>query len=334
MTPAPAPSGGAVPEPTPRSLRGIAGQWLVGGALLVALVAWVHHAVGWAALLAPWRELSFTHLLGLLALSGLSYALRAVRAYDALRALVGGRFLLMLRVTVIHTTANNLLPMRLGEAAFPLLMRRHFGLGLTRGTLALAWIRLMDLHVLGLVALLAWLLSAAGALVPGLALAAWLLALPLAIRLLPAAAGRLPANGAVGRLLGAVRDTGPADDAELGRLYLWTLLSWASKLVAFAAITAHFLDAPLGTILAGIVGAELSSVLPFHGVAGAGSYEAAMVAALYPLGVAPAAALGAAVNLHLFLLGVTLLLGVAALLIPAWPAIGPVDPAAEDATRA
>ena len=327
-------AGSGAPEPSPRSLRGTARQWLLGGALLAALVAWVHHAVGWQALLAPWGDLSAAQLAGLLALAALSYLLRAVRAYDALRSLVRGRFLTMLRVTVLHTAANNLLPMRLGEAAFPLLVRRHFGLRLTRGTLALAWIRLMDLHVLRLVAGVALLLSTTASLAPWLLLGGWTLALPLALRLLPALAGRVAADGVAGRLLQAVRDTGPADVPELARLYLWTVLSWVAKLAAFAAITAHFLAAPAGTILAGIVGAELSSVLPFHGVAGAGSYEAAMVAALYPFGVQPAAALGAAVNLHLFLLGVTLLSSLAALLIPAPRAGTAVDPVPEEANRA
>jgi uncharacterized membrane protein YbhN (UPF0104 family) len=334
MTDAAAGRGAPDQAATPRSLWGTARQWLLGGLLLAGLVFWVHQTIGWAALLAPWRDLALSHLLLLLALATLSYVLRAVRAYDALRAQVRGHFLAMLRITVLHTTANNLLPMRLGEAAFPLLVRRHFGLRLTRGTLTLAWIRLMDLHVLGLVAAIALVLSTAGSLATWLALVAWLLALPLAVRLLPALAGRVAPAGLVGRLLRAVRETGPADIPELARLYLWTALSWASKLAAFAAITAHFLDAPAGTILAGIVGAELSSVLPFHGVAGAGSYEAAMGAARYPFGVQPAAALAAAVNLHLFLLGVTLISSLAALLIPAPRAGTPAEPVAEEANRA
>jgi predicted phage tail protein len=41
-----------------------------------------------------------------------------------------------------------------------------------------------------------------------------------------------------------------------------------------------------------------------------------MVAALLPTGIAAETALAGAVNLHLFLLGVTLLLGLAALLSP------------------
>jgi|MudIll2142460700_1097286.scaffolds.fasta_scaffold104381_2 uncharacterized membrane protein YbhN (UPF0104 family) len=327
-------SGGPVPEAAARNLRGSARQWLLGGLLLAGLIAWVHHAVGWRALLAPWRDLAPSHLIALLALAALSYVLRAVRAYDALRSLVRGRFLTMLRVTILHTAANNLLPMRLGEAAFPILVRRHFGLRLTRGTLALAWIRLMDLHVLGLVAGVALLLSTAGSLPAWLVVAGWTLALPLGVRLLPLLAERVAAGGLPGRLLRAVRETGPADAPELARLYLWTALSWAAKLAAFAAIAAHFLEAPAGTILAGIVGAELSSVLPVHGVAGAGSYEAAMVAALYPFGVEPGAALSAAVNLHLFLLGVTLLSSLAALLIPAPRAGTPADPAAEEPHRA
>ncbi len=64
------------------------------------------------------------------------------------------------------------------------------------------------------------------------------------------------------------------------------------------------------------MGAELSSVLPFHGIAGSGSYELAAVAALVPLGVDPKLALAGAVNLHLFLLGTTLILGGLAFLLP------------------
>jgi uncharacterized membrane protein YbhN (UPF0104 family) len=78
----------------------------------------------------------------------------------------------------------------------------------------------------------------------------------------------------------------------------------------------HFLPVAWWLVLTGVMGAELSSVLPFHGIAGSGSYELAMVAALMPLGVSAEAALTGAVNLHLFLLGVTLLLGGLAFLVP------------------
>jgi uncharacterized membrane protein YbhN (UPF0104 family) len=57
-------------------------------------------------------------------------------------------------------------------------------------------------------------------------------------------------------------------------------------------------------------------VLPFHGIAGSGTYEVAVVGALLPFGVDATAAFAGAVNLHLFVLGMTLILGALALLLP------------------
>jgi uncharacterized membrane protein YbhN (UPF0104 family) len=116
--------------------------------------------------------------------------------------------------------------------------------------------------------------------------------------------------GRVGRALLFILDAAPSDARLLARLYLWTLLSWGAKLLGFALVLGYFVDAPLWQVLAGVLGAELSSVLPFHGVAGAGSYELAGMAALVPLGVAVEDALAGAVNLHLFLLGTTLVIKV------------------------
>ncbi len=308
----------ATPEPAdapvPRR-RGL--DWAVGGALLAGLVVWVHVSVGWPQLLAPWLDMQPLTLAGLVLLGAASYVLRAVRAYDYLYARVAGRFLTMLRVSTLHNVANNLLPMRLGEAAFPLLLWRHFGLRMTDSTLTLIWIRVLDLHVLGIIAGAALILGTAGSPVAVALLAAWVAALPIGLRLLPLLYRRWAGGGWLGRAIAAASRAAPPWGMRLARLYLWTVLSWGTKVLAFGAITAHFLDAPAPAVIGGVVGAELSSVLPIHGVAGAGTYEAAMVAALYPLGIAPSDALMAAVNLHLFLLGLTVLLGLAALAIPA-----------------
>jgi len=67
--------------------------------------------------------------------------------------------------------------------------------------------------------------------------------------------------------------------------------------------------------LFGAIAGDLTSVLPIHGVAGAGTYEAGVMAGLLPYGVAPQPALAAAVNLHLFLLGTTLAGGAVSLFI-------------------
>ncbi|VAW96580.1 hypothetical protein MNBD_GAMMA20-1008, partial [hydrothermal vent metagenome] len=51
--------------------------------------------------------------------------------------------------------------------------------------------------------------------------------------------------------------------------------------------------------------------------AGAGTFEAGVVAALLPFGIDAKTALQAAVNLHLFILGSTLLAGLLSLALPA-----------------
>ena len=291
---------------------GRARDWIIGGILLAVVVLGVALAVGWGPLLAPWRTLTPAELLPPILLTALSYCLRGVRILDYFRPRLQGRFLTVLRLSVLHTTANNLLPMRAGEMVFPWLMGRYFGHGFLGAAASLVWIRLLDLHFLGLVGVLILYLRHPSWLWPLVALI-WLALLPvlgLASRLLPSAKGRL------GRALRLMVDSAPASAVQALRIYLWTALVWISKLLAFALVLRYFLTAELWEILIGVMGAELSTILPFHGIAGSGSYELAVLAALVPLGVDPAAALAGAVNLHLFLLGVTLILGALAFLLP------------------
>jgi hypothetical protein len=292
-------------------------DWLLGGLLLLALVLGVAYTVGWPALVAPWRSLEPAVILSALALSAMSYVLRAVRVYDYFRRSLQGRFATVLRLSVLHNVANNLLPMRAGEMVFPWLMGRYFGQGFGKSLSSLIWIRLLDLHFLGLMGLVVLYLRDPG---PGWVLAGvcWLGPAPFLGRL-----GRaLPAVGwgIVGRMVRSLAEAAPVSAVLMSRLYLWTALSWSAKLVAFALVLGHFLPLELWRRLVGVLGAELSSVLPFHGIAGSGSYELAAVIALIPFGVSAEQALAGAVNLHLFLLGVTLLLGLGALLLPAGPA--------------
>ncbi|EXJ13628.1 lysylphosphatidylglycerol synthase transmembrane domain-containing protein [Imhoffiella purpurea] len=302
-------SGGALRLGRPR-------DWAFGAALLAALVAAVHFTVGWADLLAPWRTFPPLLLAWLFLLTSVSYALRAVRVHDYFRPRFAGCFPVVLRLSVLHNTANNLMPMRTGEMVFPWLMRRYFGEGLLDSAAALMWIRLLDLHFLALLALLilnlshsSWIWWAAALLwVAGLAVLPRLQGL--ANLHLFAGEGRV--RGLVRRVLRAA----PRRPWLIVRVYLWTGLVWSLKFAAFTSVLHFFLPADLWRLLTGVMGAELSSVLPFHGIAGSGSYEVAAVAALVPLGIDPKLALAAAVNLHLFLLGNTLVLGALALLLP------------------
>jgi uncharacterized membrane protein YbhN (UPF0104 family) len=295
-------------------------DWAIGAALLVAVIVAVEWTVGWGPLLSPWRTLSPLLLVALFGLTALSYVLRAVRVYDYFGPRFRGCFPTVLRLSMLHNTANNLLPMRAGEMVFPWLMRRYFGHGFLDAAAALLWIRILDLHFLVLLGILilylrdplpVWWFAA-------LAWLAWLLLfVPLRGVLKDASgqSGRGPAARAIGlarRVLGAA----PGQPGIIFRVYLWTALTWTLKFTAFAVLLEHFLPVEFWRLLTGVMGAELSSVLPFHGIAGSGSYELAVVAALAPLGVDPRLALAGAVNLHLFLLGSTLVLGALALLLP------------------
>lgn len=289
-------------------------DWLIGGLLFSALIIWVHYQVGWAKLLAPWVELPASLLLGLLSLAILSYLFRAARIYDYFSGVINGPFSTILRVSVLHNLANNLLPMRLGETAFPLLMQRYFGAGFGTTTMSLIWIRLLDFHFLGTAALVAvfWFLPSV---VASLVLLLWIAGLLLMARFLPWSHARLERTR-LAKFSRLLMETAPRPWGRLARAYLWTGLSWGCKLTAFTIVLMTFANIDALRALAGVIGAELSSVLPLHGIAGAGSYEAAGVGVLVLAGITVDQALAGTVNLHLFLLGVTLLLGLLALLLP------------------
>ena len=119
---------------------------------VIAAFAWaVEHYWGWTRLLAPWRQMPLAVLA--LALCGIlaSYAIRALRIYIAEADIPRGAYLRCLRLILLNNSINLLLPARSGEASFPLLLKRWFGIDLARGAGTLLWLRLLDLHVLATV---------------------------------------------------------------------------------------------------------------------------------------------------------------------------------------
>ena len=91
----------------------------------------------------------------------------------------------------------------------------------------------------------------------------------------------------------------PQTPRAFWRAWLWTWINWVVKLGVFAWVFQLF--APVSWPVAGLaaIAGDISSVLPFHGVAGAGTYEAGIVAALLPFNIASDIALAAAVAIAL-----------------------------------
>lgn len=287
--------------------------WLTGAVLLVGLGFLAHHTVGWGALLSPWREIHPGILTAAVSLLLGSFAVRTIRIHEYFRPTTSGRFLTTFRLVLVHNLFNNLLPMRSGEASFPILMAREFRVPFVRSVPGLLYLRILDLHFVLFVgvSVLAWREGAA------LGTLSLLLApIPLGFFLaqewlrprLSAGTGRIP-----GLFQEAFRGL-PSSSGLFWRIWLWTGVNWTAKLLVFAWILRAFAPMPFHHALLGSTTGELSSVLPFHGIAGAGTYEAGVLAGLVPLGVDLDAGVRGAVNLHLFLLGVSILAGLVAFL--------------------
>lgn len=281
--------------------RGAILRWTVGALLLLALVVWVQRTVGWREVLAAWRHLPPSDLVAVIGLTLSGYLARAAR----LAVHFGGELALepvrCFRVMALHNLANNLLPLRSGELSFPLLLRREFGVPASRSVGALLWLRALDLSAIVIAAGWSLGIDRLGIVVGGLIGVAGLV-LPTAgyalLRTRP-----VPANGRLARLASGL----PGSARSLGLGQALTLLHWGTKLGAWAWLLARLGGIEPVLAWTGAVAGELTSVLPVHGIAGAGTYEAGVVIVLEPLGVPVADALTAATDLHLFLLGFALL---------------------------
>ena len=289
-------------------------SYLIGITLFIACVALIEFYFGWRNLLAPWRALSYSLVLLAIILTFVSYWVRAMRLYDYFRDEMRGAFMACFKLMLLHNFFNNLLPMRAGEISFPLLMKRYFDVPLMRSTPALLWFRVLDLHTLVLLALAItvrpWAYATAACLL-------WL-SVPYLLFLgntkllnyLDAHPGGRPR-----RLLHTVLISLPYSHSAFWRAWLWTVINWVVKLGVFVWVLRLFIEIPFAAAWLGVIGGDVTSVLPIHAFAGAGTYEAGVVAALLPFGVVAAAAFKAAINLHLFLLASTLLGGALSLLL-------------------
>lgn len=282
--------------------------WL-GCVLLVGLIWLVEDSIGWQSIVNSWKAIPPQSLMIALLLMLASYLLRAVRFYDFFQPQVKGGFIALLRITVLHNFFNNMLPMRSGEAAFPLLMKTRFAIPYGHSAPALLWLRLLDLYALlalafiSLQILIPWGVAIKTLLAVTVVLAP-LLALVVQNQLRRYLASRQGWKLKASELMAAL----PEHPTTFIRALFWTFINWLLKLAVYSWLLQVFTGLELHKAWTGATTGELSSVLPIHGVAGAGTYEAGVLAGLIPWAVDQKVALAAAVNLHLFVLGTTFVL--------------------------
>lgn len=294
-------------------LRQIASA-VVGLGFLAALVVVFEQRIGWEHALALLAAVPATMLAGAVVLFLVSFTARAIRIHWVTAAHTRGQFPATVRLSCLCVTANTLLPARSGEILFPVLMRRHFGLPMGEGFAVLIWLRLFDLHCLFGAGLFGLALGMAGPVTAVLASVVWLALVPAGFVVSRLLAERLPRGSRITRWISDLLASAPR--AWVG-LYAWTWLTWYTKFAALAVLLMTMAGLTVDAAAAGIVAGELSFVLPMHGVAGAGTYQGAIVAVTALWSADADQVLAAAVDLHLFILGVTLVVAAASLLLPA-----------------
>ncbi len=288
-------------------------SWAAVILVLGLAIAWV----GPERLIEPWRSIDPWALLVALALMVASYLIRTLRLTRYFPGRLAGHFWSAFRLSSWHNLMNNLLPMRSGELAFPVLMQRYYRLSPLESMPVLLWFRLLDLQVVLLIGLAAGghlLGLSAGVL--GLLVVLLLLAPLVAYGLrhwlcvvLARRDGRLAQKGMI--MLESLPDR---STRLLGTLF-WTWANWLVKLAALGWVLAALAPVGFAAGVLGAIGGDLTTVLPVHAPGGFGTYEAGVALLLAPLVDEPRTVLAAAVNLHLFVLGTALLAAALALFI-------------------
>jgi len=295
-------------------------HWIQAVSLLaVALYAYaIEHFYGWQQMLAAWRDIALWKIGAALVLIFFTYLVRGLRIHYYLLPLTKNRLGDCLKIMLLHNLLNNLLPMRTGEASFPLMMRSYFGLPLAGATAGLVFLRLLDLQVLlciggfavityvGASSWLWWCL-------PPLILSP-LIVLPCA-PLLSRWQEKLAAGNHQGKLqkvLNQLLVALPSNFVQLLFLWGYTWLCWATKIGVFTLVLLWFADTTWQNALGAAFGGELSSVIPIHTPGGLGTYEASMLGTARLFGIEGDWVLFAAVQLHLMILLSTLLGGLVA----------------------
>ena len=292
-----------------RSYLRMALAWLVGLGLLV----FISRKVRWGDLSLsvtppPWWAWALSAL-GIAA----SYLFRGLRIHSELsrrHPVTRGQ---CLRVMLLHNTAVNVLPMRGGEAAYPILVNRQLKVPLGQAVASLVWIRAQDMLLLSLavVAFLPWV-------PPWARCSSSSSASERSSPSSPSCNGRRPPGGGEGSAQQALPDRPLRAPGPLRRppprplRLIYGGGSWAVKLLSLGFLLSHLGRLRFVDGVAGALGGELAGILPIQGPAGFGTYEAGVWAgaSIYGRSVLPVAA--PAVALHLFSLATAVVAGAVA----------------------
>jgi len=302
----------------PRARRSLISGLLLSGIAVIALVVVADPARALQVLMTA----SPVELAAAVVVCGLGLVARAA----ASRELVDGRVGLCGAFAALNIgyLANNLLPLRAGEAVRSVVLGRRSGLGIVGGATAVAAERMLDVILAATILIVAlpavgvdagWLPPVAAA----AAMAGVTMLLVVAHRreaivawLEPKLAPRPRLSTLLPRLAAAF--DGLAKPLRLLRAAGWLVLSWLLAVVFFWLVLRAFIpEAPLSWAAFGIGVLAFGIALPSSPGA-IGVYEAALVGALALCGVDSADALAFAVASHALSFTITSVCGLVALI--------------------
>jgi hypothetical protein len=293
---------------------------LVSAVLLAALLWWVQRQsdlappdlarllgqIPWAA----WATLAC-------ALTA-SYALRASRMHAELSRLRPVSWPVVCALALQHNAMVNLLPMRGGELAYPLLLKQKLGIPTADALASLLWMRVQDALVL--MAMAVALFGPGPLWLRALAVTLAAAALALLLRAWRQRIGHLATlpqpgdrSGPVWR--GLARGLGLLLSEEKHSRVGWfyCAANWGVKIAGVAAFLAWALPLPTAVAAAGALGGELAALAPLQGPAGLGTYESAVWGAVrWHMPTVPPALPVVTLAMHVWMVAQALAMGLAA----------------------
>jgi uncharacterized membrane protein YbhN (UPF0104 family) len=291
-------------------LKAIRMKLLVATALLVATI-WVAASVlDLTAVVSAIIALPAQTAVVIFLLGAVSWLLRGLRTWLLFEQLP---LMEALGMSFVHNTANNLAPMRLGELALPMLARWLGNVEFSVGLTSLLWIRLLDLiSLIGISVCIVFLPTVGTIMLAFLAALVFLTPLLIAIIIPKTQHIRLPQilEQARAQLIYEAQN-----GKRLHRMWRLTILAWLSKIMGMGVLLATLSGIPMTDVITTILGAELSSILPIHGLAGAGSYEAGGIIGSTLMGLSPVLALEMTIQLHIYVLSLTAVFGILGVLL-------------------
>lgn len=319
-----------VESPTSRPRLVVA---LVASAILITFIVWF---AGPATIAQVAASVGWTGFLWLMLLFMLTQFSRAVRLWVAMRVDARPSFGRLFCIASVHQLLNHLMPARLGEVGFPLLLKRFTSVPAASAVSLLLFVRLQEIFVLALIFALAALTLVAGGpgslqtplKLLGLVVMAAVVALQASLRPILRTLARIIRPRAASashtsRVRGRASDFLGRVDAELavrlsvGQRVLFfalTVLVWISTFYFFhEVLRLGGIDLSYGETVVGSALANLSHILPINAFGSFGSLEAGWTFGFSMLGVDPKSALATGLVMHVLVLA---FLGVLA--APGW----------------